>query len=274
MIALTALLVAQAFAYIPEYSMIASRAAEQHGKGSYQIEQDVIIRKEAEAFTVRETWIVNGENSMRMTFEGRGPLKGLVAGTVIYEGNSKIFYDGSLRSQKLTEEWFEPFFHFRNSKYFRSKLVNLKVAPQESLKDRNPLPAEGDLNYQPPNYIRLSRVGGALAWAIGLNPVNGGESPTMWLEQDQFVLRKFKNLNKTVLRADDYAKYDDVFWFPRQRTYQFGGFTVQVSTVRVTPTSVKAGSDPRFKGATLVANKEVLKLPDVDGLRDFYQRFR
>ncbi len=274
MIALLALVAAQAFAYIPEYNMIATRAAEQHGKGSYQIEQDVTIRKEAEAFTVRETWIVNGENSMRVTFEGRGPLKGLVSGAVIYEGNSKIFYDGSLRSQKLTEEWFEPFFHFRNSKFFRSKLVTLKVAPQDSLRDRNPLPSEGELKYEPPNFIRLSRVGGSLAWAIGLNPIAGGESPTLWLEQDGFVVRKFKNLNHTVLRADDYAKYDDVFWFPRQRTYQFGGFTVQVATVRVQPVSLKAGSDPRFKGATLAANKEVLKLPEVEGLRDFYQRFR
>lgn len=267
-----AALALQASAYIPEYSMIAIRAAEQHGKGSYQIEQDVIIRREAEAFTVRETWIVNGENSMRVAIEGRGPLKGLVSGSLIYEGNSKIFYDGSLRSQKLTDEWLEPFFHFRNSKYFRSRLVNLRVAPQESLKDRSPLPSEGEIKYEAPSFIRLSRAGGGLAWAIGTNPV-AGDSPTLWLEQDQFVLRKYKGPN-SVLRADDYAKHDDVFWFPRSRTYQFGGFTVQVQTVKVTPVTIKTSSDPRFKGATLAANKDILKLPDVDGLRDFYQRFR
>jgi len=266
-------LVLQVSAYIPEYSMIASRAAEQHGKGSYQIEQDVIIRREAEAFVVRETWIVNGENSMRVSLDGRGPLKGLVSGSVIYEGNSKIFFDGSLRSQKLTDEWMEPFFHFRNSKFFRTKLVNLKVAPQESLKDRAPLPSEGDpkdIKYEAPGFIRLSRTGGALAWAISMGP----DAPTLWLEQDQFVLRKYKNQNQTVLRADEYAKHDEVFWYPRTRSYQFGGFTVQVQTVRVAPVTVKSSSDPRFKGATLAANKDVLKLPDVDGLRDFYQRFR
>lgn len=273
MILSLALLALQAGAYIPEYSMIASRAAEQHGKGSYQIEQDVVIRREAESFTVRETWIVNGENSMRVALEGRGPLKGLVSGAVIYEGNSKIFYDGSLRSQKLTDEWLEPLFHFRNSRFFRSKLVTLRVAPQESLKDRSPLPAEGDLKYEAPSFIRLSRTGGTLAWAIGTHPT-AGDSPTLWLEQDQFVLRKFRTANQTILRADGYAKHDDVFWYPGTRTYQFGGFTVQVQTVRVTPVTIKASSDSRFKGATLAANKDVLKLPDVDGLRDFYQRFR
>lgn len=263
----------QVSAYIPEYSMIASRAAEQHGRGSYMIEQDVTIRREAEAFTVRETWLVNGENSMRVSLEGRGPLKGLVSGAVIYEGNSRIFFDGSLRSQKLGDEWLEPFFHFRNSRFFRSKLVSMKVAPEASLKDRAPLASEGEPNYEPPSFIRLSRTGGAIAWAIGVSPAQG-ESPTLWLEQDQFVIRKFKTANQSVLRADQYSKYDDSFWYPRTRTYQFGAYTVQVQTLKVQPVSIKAASDARFKGATLVAKKELLKLPEVDGLRDFYQRFR
>jgi hypothetical protein len=47
-----------------------------------------------------------------------------------------------------------------------------------------------------------------------------------------------------------------------------------VQTVRVQSSQAKPGKDPRFKGATLAAEKDVLKLPDVDGLRDFYQRFR
>ena len=143
--------------------MIAKRAAEQNGKGSYIIEQDVIIRKEAEAFVVRETWIVNGENSMRVTLEGRGPLKGLVSGTILFEGNSKAFFDGtSVRTAKLGEEWLEPMFHFRNSKYFRSRLVGLKVAPQDSLRDRSPLPADidpKDIKYDPQSFVRMSRTG-------------------------------------------------------------------------------------------------------------------
>ncbi len=266
-----------AAAYIPEYSMIATRAAETHGKGTYQIEQDVTIKKETDSFTVRETWLVNGENSMRVSFEGRGPLKGLVSGTVIYDGNTRSFYDGSgVKTQKLGEEWLEPLFHFRNSRYFRSRLVNLKVAPQESLKDRPPLSSEVDpkeVKYEPPSFIRLSRVGGSVTWAIGQNP-SAGDSPTLWLEQDQFVLRKYKSLNQVVLNAGDYSKYDDNFFYPRTRTYQFSGFTVQVQTVKVQPALKPAGRDTRFQNATLAASKESLKLPDVDGLRDFFLRFR
>lgn len=268
------LLSVTAHAYIPEYSMIAARAADQHGKGTYQIDQDVIIRKEAEAFMVRETWLVSGENALRVTLEGRGPLKGLVSGTIVYEGGVKHFYDGSsVRMQKLSDDWLEPLFHFRNSKFFRNRLVSLKIAPPESLKDRPPLPSEGDINYEPPGYVRLSRVGGSLAWAIGANPLTG-DAPAAWIEQDQFVLRKLKGANHTIVRADDYSKYDETFWYPRSRTYQFGGFTVQVQTVRVQPAGKVAANDNRFKHTSLASEKDSLKLPDVDGLRDFFQRFR
>lgn len=268
---------ASALAYIPEYSMIASRAAEAHGKGTYQIDQDVTIRKEAEVFSVRETWLVNGENSMRVTLEGRGPLKGLVSGTVLYDGNSKAFFDGGgVKAQRLGDEWLEPLFHFRNSRYLRSRLVNLKVAPQESLRDRAPLPSdvEGkEIKYEPPSFIRLSRVGGSIAWAIGLDPAQG-DSPTLWLEQDQFFLRKYKSLNHVILNAGDYTKFDDGLYYPRTRTYQFSGFTVQIQTVKVQSVNRASGKDKRFLSSTLAAEKDILRLPDVDGLRDFFLRFR
>lgn len=261
-------------AYIPEYAMIASRAAEQHGSGTYRIDQDVVIRKEAEAFIVRETWFVTGENSMRVSFEGRGPLKGLVSGAVLYEGSTKSFYDGqTVRRHKLGDEWLEPFFHFRSSRYLRSRLVSLGVAPQDSLKDRPPLPTEGEMKYEPQSFVRMSRAGGGPAWAIGTNPVVG-QSPTLWLEQDQFVVRKYKVHDKLEMRADDYAKYGEKFWYPRSRTYQFGPYTIQIQTVSVQEQSGVSAKDARFKPTTLAEKKETLKLPEVDGLKDFFQRFR
>lgn len=269
-----ALILSPAFAYIPEYSLITSRMAETHGKGAYRIEQDVVIKKEAEAFAVKETWVVTGENNLRVTIEGRGPLRGLVNGSIVYEGSTKAFVDGgSVRNQKLGDEWLEPLFHFRSSKFIRSRLVNLKVTPSESLRDRAPLNFEGDPKYQPVSFIRLSRSGGAITWAIGMPPTVG-QSPTLWVEQDQFTLRKFRNMNQTVLRADDYAKFDETFWYPRLRTYEFGGYTVTVQTTKVTPLGGVTAKDAQFRAASLNPTKDALKLPDIEGLRDFFLRFR
>jgi hypothetical protein len=264
------------FAYIPEYSLIASHAADQHGKGSYLVEQDVTLKKDGEAFTVKETWMVNNEISMRVTLEGRGALKGLVQGSMVYEGAQRFFIDPTnppTRVQRLGDDWLEPLFYFRSSKFLRNRLVTLKVAPAESLKDRPALPSEGEIKYEPPSYIRLSRVGGATAWEIGQAPATGVH-PELWIEQDQFVVRKYRGGDQVVLRANDYNKYDDGFYFPRQRIYNFGNYTVEVNTLQVKSLGKLRPDDSRFKPAALTAAKDGLKLPDADGLREFYQRFR
>lgn len=265
-----------ASAYIPEYSLIATRAAEQHGRGAYQIEQDVTYRRETESYTIKETWTVLGENNLRVTIEGRGPLKGLVQGTIIYEGSLKSFLDGAqAKNQRLGDEWLEPLFHFRNSKYFRSRLVNLRVAPGESLRDRAPInSAEGaTIKYDPPGFIRLSRVGGAVTWAIGVPPTVG-TSPTLWMEQDQFVMRKYRSASQVTLKADGYAKYDETFWYPTTITYSFGDMTVTINTTSVKVLGKLAPNDARFKMSSLVPARDAVKLPDTNGLREFYSRFR
>lgn len=259
-------------AYIPEYSLIASRAADQHGQGAYKIELEVTYKRDAESYIVKETWLVLGENNLRVTLEGRGALRGLVSGSVIYDGSLKSYTDGEgVKSTRLGDDWLEPLFHFRNSKYFRSRLVNLKVAPAESLKDRAPLSSEDVPQYEAPGFIRLSRAGGAIAWAIGSLP-GANAQPTIWIEQDQFVTRKFKGANNILIRADEYAKFDQGLWYPRVRTFTFEPFSVSIKTLQVQSLG-RLSNDARFKSTSL-SKQDALRLPDSDGLREFYQRFR
>jgi hypothetical protein len=262
------------FAYVPEYGLIASRAADMHGKGAYQIEQEVTYRRETEFYSIKETWTVLGENNLRVTLEGRGPLKGLVQGTIIYEGSQKSYADGSaVKNLRVTDDWLEPFLHFRSSKYFRSRLVNLKVTSAEALRDRAPLNSEGPPVYEPPSFIRLSRTGGSVAWAIGMNP-SVGTSPQIWIEQDQFLVRKFRGANQSVFRADNYAKYGDSMWYPRTIRYNFGDHVVQVNTLSVKSLGGVTHNDSRFKTSSLNPAKDSLKIPDNEALREFYSRFR
>lgn len=275
LLSLFALVSAVAQAYIPEYSLIASRASELHGKGTYQIEQEVTYKRDTESFTVKETWLVQTENALRVTLEGRGPLKGLVHGTIVYNEASKLYVDAdqSIRSQRLGDDWLEPLFHFRYGKYLRNRLVTLKVTPAETLKDRAPLNSEGDPKYEAPGFIRLSRVGGGIAYAIGLPP-SMGQRPTLWIEQDQFVVRKYRNAAQEVMKADDYFKADDGFLFPRKRNYKVGAYDVTVNTLSVKSQGKSNPTDARFTKAGLNPNRDGLKLPETEGLREFYLRFR
>lgn len=127
--------------------------------------------------------------------------------------------------------------------------------------------------YEPPSFIRLSRAGGSVSWAIGMLPLND-DSPTLWLEQDQFVLRKYKSANQVLLRADEYVKFEDGLWFPRSRTYEFGGFKIEVKTLSVKNAGKITANDKRLKSSGLSPSKDNLRLPDLTGLREFYLRFR
>lgn len=245
------------WAYIPDYSMIISRTADQHGRGTYWIEQDVIFKREAETYTVKESWVVVNEGALKVTLEGKGALRGLVQGTILFQGNQKYFLEGDsaqVRTQKLGEDWMEALFHYRSSKYLQGRMLAMGIR-------------------DPHQKVRLTRAGGGIAWAIGGDPTQAGQ-PMLWLEQDQFVIRKLRSADQTLLRANDYVKFDEGLWFPRQRIYNFGAYTVEIQTTRVKQLDKRKPDDKSMKISSLVVKKDGLKLPDVDGLKEFYSRFR
>ncbi len=270
-------------AYIPDYHMIISKTADHHGRGIYLIEQDVVFRGDPDPLVVRETWYVSGENLMRVNIEGRGGLKGLIQGSIIFETNQKVWRDetGSLRSLRLNEDWAEPFFHFRYSKNMKPKLVALKIAPQDSLRDRNPIvsgPERLDYSYPSQDFLRLSRTGGTINYAIGTPtpPDSSSALPGLWIEQDQFVVRKIRLPTQSLIEAADYSRHPEGLWLPRARTYSFGANSVQifVSSVKWLGRNLKGD---QLKTSSLDAQKSaevVLKIPEQPIIREFYQRFR
>ena len=262
-------------AHVPEFGTVTARAADQHGRGAYQIDQDVTFRKGSDVYAVKETWTVLGEGNLRVVLEGRGNLRGLAQGVIVYEGGTKAFAEPgqSVRSARLGDEWLEPLFHFRFGKWFRNRLVALKVAPAEALDDRPPLPAEGEINYTRPGFMRLGRAGGAIAYVIGTPPEVNPNAPTLWIAQDDFTVLKYRSANQLVVHADDYFK-ESGLRLPRRRTFNFGPFEVQAVVTGVKPLGKLTATDPRFRSGSIAPARDALKIPDVDIVREFYSRFR
>lgn len=267
------LIVTSAFAYIPEYKTILSRTAENHGRGVYQIEQDVVFRSGVDTYVAKETWWIKDENNMRLQVEGRGPLKGLLQMQVIYEGNQKHVVDanGNVKTFRLAEDWSEPIFSFRNSKNMRNKLVSQRVLPADSLRDANRISGKPE-TFTPPSYLRLGRSGGAVNYAIGApTPANDPSAkPGVWIEQDQFVVRKIRFPSQLTVTADQYQRYDGGLLFPKARNYTWGAQSAQAQVLDVR--SFKAGSD-LFAPAKLNATF-TQKIPDQEPIREFYLRYR
>ncbi len=258
-------------AFIPEFKTILSRTAENHGRGVYVVEQEVSFP----IGIVHETWLIRDENSMRVTFEGQGPLKNQISGIVIYENGQKFFLDGGVHQKRLTDDWFEPIFYFRNSKTFRSRLYALRVLPASMMRDRPPL-LKGPGFYTPQSGIRLGRVGGVVNYAIGEpTPVGAAPLPGLWIEQDQFLIRKVRFPNQVSVLADQYQRMELNLWLPKLRTVNWNSQLAQIHLINVRSYPKSSPAQLALLNPKSLTERALpLKLPEDNGLREFYSRFR
>ena len=85
----------------------------------------------------------------------------------------------------------------------------------------------------PPNepFVRLARSGGTINYAFG-SIATGEAAHThprgLWIEQDQFVLRKIRFHSGAELSAERYSNYSRGLDYPRKRTLQWENQTVNI----------------------------------------------
>lgn len=272
------LLSSPAIAYIPDYHMIMSRLAENNGRGTYEIEQEILFPADPEPLRVKETWIIGGEYDMSVTLSGVGPLKGLIQGRIVYDKGSKYFVaDKKLMKAKLSSDWWQPFFHFRYSKNIKPLLVSLNIAPPESLQDRKITKVDQKTTYTPQDFLRLSRTGGVINYTIGTpsSPESSSAAPGLWIQQDMFLIRKLRLPSQVLVSADDYSRYSRHQWLPKKTTVEWDQNHAQILLSRVDALNSKDKRTQLLNPKSLSENNNPeLQLPDQATIKEFYQRFR
>ncbi len=249
------------WAHIPEAQMIMSRTAENHGRGVYEIEQDVVFQVEPEPITVRETWLVDGENSLRLKAEGRGPLAGRFYYSALYKGKQRFISQGAqTKAGRMPSDWFEHFFNFRYSKNLRQWLTEWKMIDNKASESS----------------LRLARVGGSIAYAFG-DAAQSGQSTLpagLWVEQDQFVVRKLRLPSQVTIRADDYVRYPLALYLGRNKTISWDKYSVQVRVNQVQSFGRSKDKAQLLELARFRTEKASQELPEIEVLKEFYTRFR
>ncbi|MBC7371612.1 MAG: hypothetical protein H7326_08610 [Bdellovibrionaceae bacterium] len=276
MINLFALLLTAAFAYIPPTRMILQRTSENAGSGIYAIEQEVQFTSAQDSFFVKETWLVENDHSMRLTVTGTKDLKDQFKMQYVYAGGLRWNLGAGRESKRMNEDFLEKYFHFRTTEHLATAMMQLKILPANAL-GKKVLPKTVDLiKYEPEDFVRLSRTGGTTNYAYGLpSAVDANPNPGLWIEQDQFLIRKLRLPSQVEVTAENYNAYARGLNFPKVRTVRWGQNTVTIRLIGVTsrPNVTAAQFQPSSLDSPIkleALNTQAAK----DVVLDFYSRFR
>lgn len=264
-------------AYILPTKIILQKTAENSGSGVYSIEQEVQFQNGAEILSLRENWLIENDRTMRVTVSGTKDLQSQIRMQFLYTGGQRYELVGTSRqSKKIPEDFFERFLNFRSAENFASVLVSLKLIPPSAMSKK--ISKNGtDFKNEAEPFVRYSRVGGVVAYAFGEPAAPGKEvaEPGVWIEQDQFVVRKVRLPSQAEMTADNFSQFAKGLNYPRQRTIRWGAHS---ANIRLISASARAGnSNALFQPASLdiSARTEGLNsLPAKDAILEFYSRFR
>jgi hypothetical protein len=256
------------FAAIPRTSMILQRTAENAGGGYYQIDQEVQFPNGQDTLVLKETWMIENENNMKLIVTGAKELKDQVSFTI--QVNNGNHTQGS-STKRASDDFIEKYFHIRSASSFAQTLSQMKLIPANALA-RRPVRNLKDLDHQSESFVRLGRTGGVVAYAFGGLASQNSEPPGFWIEQDQFVLRKFRLPSQVEVVADRFSSYSRGLMFPRVRTIRWGVNQVTIQTISVTSRT----KDNYIQFGSRVPSKiEALRNHQAAPLiEEFYSRFR
>jgi hypothetical protein len=254
-----------ALCFIPRGMLILEKTVDNSGKGTYQIELEVQFPNGQENLNLKELWTVDSENNFRLVVTGTKDLRDKILLSETINGGTKLTASGSSR---INTEYLERYFHFRSVENLAQNLIQLKIAPQ-SLMTPKAIQVKKPGDFQPENFVRLARSGGVINYAFGAVSTDA-DGPGIWIEQDQFLIRKLRLPNNVELVAEKYAQYGRGLQYPRARTLRWNSNTVQIQTL-----GVAAKNKETLKTLKPENNFSLLAGQPAEALiQEFYQRFR
>jgi hypothetical protein len=266
-----------AFAYIPQIDMIFDRTVKNQGKGTYIVDAEVTIDSKGQTFLARESWLVEDVDNMRVKVVGEKEIKTTLNLIRIYKNGKRYFMDddNNVKTLPLPEDFLEPLFYIRTQKRFENNLLAYGILPQSYTKMRKPTIDINEPKYLNPSFLKLSRAGGLPSYFIGQSTTMG---PGLWIEQDEFVIRRLRLSNQSEVFADEYQKYANSIMLPQLRTVKWGGNQAKIRILNVRSVAMTPKIKEMFSNKTFSEEKgkkeSIDSVPEDPILKDFYTRFR
>ncbi|HEX7674590.1 MAG TPA: hypothetical protein VF412_10475 [Bdellovibrio sp.] len=267
-----------ASAYIIPTRMILQRTSENAGSGIYAIEQEVQFANGEDTIHLKETWLIDSDRTMRLTVTGTKELQNTFKLQFVYAGGQRwSLVNNNRHSDRMSEDFLEKFLNFRSPEVMAQSLAHYKMIPATAYNRKPSAKTGAEFKYEPESWVRYSRTGGVPNYALGIaTPVDQtAGNPGIWIEQDQFVIRKLRLPNQVEMTADNYNQFAKGLYYPRQQTIRWGNNTVNIRLISASARPASANS--LFQPSSLDSN---LKLDGLEGLPakeaiiEFYSRYR
>lgn len=249
-------------AFVPRAQFILRQATDLAGKGPYQIERTAHFTDGANALPLRESWIVDGENALKVTVRN--------GNQVVYQA---LFLNGKKheagRAGALGPDFFEHRFVTRASKRWLEEMVEEKVLGADSLQTR-PVRDLKEYQYTGDANVRLARTQGTVTFALG---TTAESAPGYWFDQDSFQLVRLRTAGGAEARAQRKITAAKGFVFPAQVIISYAGKSVDVQTKSIEPLKTIGKN---FEASTLAAPRwdALGTTPLRASIEEFYSRFR
>jgi hypothetical protein len=247
----------------------------QHGKGSYVIEQEVLFRDGSDSIIIKENWYVTDGSEMRVQATGPGlKLFRLLKHKRVYWVDG-----GSERADLATDDYFMSPLLTRNILEEKRIFNHWGVLPESALQDKRQVRDVKQIKSESESFVRLSRIGGTINYAYGQpTPVTGPVLPGLWIEQDEFFIRKMRSPSGAEFVGNEYAPYSKNLWLPRSQIITFSNHVATIRVINVASVDFSNEQKKQLDSSWIRNRPEAATVWPKSNLsgqvQEFYKRFR
>ncbi len=257
---------------------IIQKTVENAGSGIFAIEQEVQFANGEETINLKETWLIDSDRTMRLTVSGGKELQNTFKLQFLYTGGQKWSLNSTgKKSERIPDDFLEKYLNFRNADVFANQLVSHKIIPSNAMTKKPLVKVGNDYKRDSEPWVRLSRAGGVVNYALGSPSPSDQEdgSPGIWIEQNQFVVRKLRLPTQVEMSANNYNQFAKGLQYPRSRTIRWGNNTVTIRLISASARPQTAVSLLQPGSMDTSTNWDGLAtLPAKEVITEFYTRFR
>lgn len=242
---LSILIGGQALAYIPKLRTIIKNVSETRSDKSYLLTRELLFKGEAEKYVVVEKWYIKDDSNIYL--EATAPSFKYSA--LFKDGKRYRLNDaGQVVAKDTDPNFYMKAFLSADPNTIGKYLVSLGVAPSKILDKQEPVFDLEQVNYEPEEGVRLTRLSGLVTYGIGSPMPKDSNTPTkhVWIIQDRFLVAKIRGEGQ-VVEAKDYKQFKGRFWFPKKISVKWQDIDVEAATINLEPITVGPVTKKKFE---------------------------